>query len=247
MRINNVNNLTTKIATTGFNIYDIDFNNYSLLNANDELKNLNDAKCGNIMAIEKILSSNFRFVISIAIQYIDLGLPFSDLVNDGNLGLMKAIDRYDVSKKINFSNYAIWWIRSSIISSINDYNKIITGPVSENKSYSKVKAAIRLSSNQFEKEPAYENVMIYGNLTADEIYFLIKIYFKDILYNESTIFDDQEQTLTRIVLQKLNIGDSNKFNKKDFQQYIINTLGKVLCAHELEEVSQLYNFELLDN
>jgi RNA polymerase sigma factor (sigma-70 family) len=247
MRTNNINNVTTKTTTTGFNVHNIDFTNYSLLNIDDELKNLNEAKYGNIMAIEKIVSSNFRFVVSIALQYIDLGIPLNDLIKEGNLGLIKAIDRYDNTKGIKFSNYAICWIRSFIIASINENTNVVKAPVSTSKNYSKIKAAISLHTQQLETEPDYETVMIYGKLSTDEIHILIRIYFNNFITLETLNNEDQEYTQISSFLQKLHESDYNGFNKHEFQYYIKNTLGKVLCNEELEKVWELYNFKLMNN
>lgn len=111
-----------------FNYYH-DIQKETPLEIKDELELITKAQNGDEEAKNKVITSNLKFVITIAKKYQNQGLPLVDLINEGNIGLIKAIDRFEVDKGYKFISYAVWWVRQTIISAINEQSRIVRIPV----------------------------------------------------------------------------------------------------------------------
>ena len=119
-------------------IYFREINQVPLLTKEEERKCLIQAKAGDTLARDKLIISNLRFVVSVARKYKGSGLPLEDLINEGNIGLISAIERYDLSKKSHFITYAVWWIRQSILNAIADKSRTIRIPSNKGSALSKL-------------------------------------------------------------------------------------------------------------
>jgi RNA polymerase primary sigma factor len=107
------------------NRYFQDINKYALLTVDEEIDLTARIREGDMQALERLVTSNLRFVVSVAKQYQNQGLPFSDLINEGNLGLVKAAYRFDEKRGFKFISYAVWWIRQAIIQAIAEQVRIV--------------------------------------------------------------------------------------------------------------------------
>ena len=113
---------------------------------------------GDTWALERMTQANLRFVVSVAKQYQNQGLSLSDLINEGNVGLMKAAKRFDETKGFKFISYAVWWIRQSILQSIVEYSRMVRLPLNKVSSYSKVNEAYVSFVQEFERNPTHEEL-----------------------------------------------------------------------------------------
>lgn len=114
-----------------------DINKEAPLSSKEEVRLITKAQNGDEKAKNKVITSNLKFVITIAKKYQNQGLPLVDLINEGNIGLIKAIDRFEVEKGYKFISYAVWWVRQTIISAINEQSRIVRIPVNHvNRIYS---------------------------------------------------------------------------------------------------------------
>ena len=129
-----------------------------LLSHEEEYELARKIKDGDQEALDKLTKANLRFVISVAKQYQNNGLSLSDLINEGNVGLIKAAKRFDETKGFKFISYAVWWIRQSIISAIVEYSRIVRIPVNKTNLYSKLREASRFFMQKFEREPTKEEL-----------------------------------------------------------------------------------------
>ena len=109
--------------------YLLEIGRIEILDADREAELARQAKTGNAEALEQLVSANLRFVVSVAKQYQHQGLALSDLINEGNLGLIKAAGRFDETRGFKFISYAVWWVKQSIIQSLNDNSRTIRLPV----------------------------------------------------------------------------------------------------------------------
>ena len=151
--------ITNKITTReslALDKYLNDIGKISLLTADDEARLAKLIREGDKDALETMTKANLRFVVSVAKQYQNQGLSLSDLINEGNVGLMKAAKRFDETKGFKFISYAVWWIRQSILQAIVEYSRIVRLPLNKVGSYNKVNEAFISFVQQFEREPTHE-------------------------------------------------------------------------------------------
>ena len=120
-------------------------------------------------AKEKLVTANLRFVVSVAKQYQHQGVPLSDLINEGNLGLMTAADKFDETRGFKFISYAIWWIRQSILQSIAEYSSIVRRPQSQIAISNKIKNATNEFIQKYQRYPSAEELSDIISLEIDKI------------------------------------------------------------------------------
>ena len=130
-----------------------DVRKLTMLTANEEIELAKKIQEGDSNALEVLVNSNLRFVISIAKQYQNQGLPLSDLIAEGNLGLIKAAQRFDHNKGFRFISYAVWWIKQSIIQSLNDNARTVRLPVNITNTISKVKKEVAAFEQENGRKP----------------------------------------------------------------------------------------------
>ena len=142
---------------------------YPMISAEEEVELSMRIKTGDTDALEQLVVANLRFVISVAKQYQNKGLSFSDLINEGNLGLVKAAKRFDETRGFKFISYAVWWIRQSIIQAISEQSRIVRLPLNRLTAINKIKKAIPYLEQEFEREPTDNEIAEYLDLTNDEV------------------------------------------------------------------------------
>ena len=142
----------------GLNSYLGEISKIPLLSPAEEIRLAKRMRKGDEEARKILVMSNLRLVISIAKKYLYYGLPLLDLVEEGNLGLLKAVDRYDPARKCKFSTYATWWIRQAITRSLSNYGRTIRIPVYVTDSISKYKRTAQVLYERDGKEPGVEEV-----------------------------------------------------------------------------------------
>src|SRR5579872_7074283 len=140
-----------------------------LIGAEEEVKLAVRIRQGDQKALEKLTRANLRFVVSVAKQYQNQGLSLPDLINEGNLGLIKAARRFDETRGFKFISYAVWWIRQSILQALAEQSRIVRLPLNQvgltnriNKAYSKLE-------QEFEREPSASELAHILDLPEDKI------------------------------------------------------------------------------
>ncbi|MDI9337472.1 MAG: RNA polymerase sigma factor RpoD/SigA [Alphaproteobacteria bacterium] len=126
-------------------------------------------KMGDKPALDKIVQSNLRFVVSVAKQYQHQGLALSDLINEGNLGLIKAAKRFDETKGFKFISYAVWWIRQSILQSLAEQGRLVRLPQNKIGTYNKANKALIAFEQEHEREPSSEELSHVLEMSESEI------------------------------------------------------------------------------
>jgi RNA polymerase primary sigma factor len=140
-----------------------------LITADEEVKLAKKIKMGDKAALERLTKANLRFVVSVAKQYQNQGLTLSDLINEGNLGLIKAAQRFDETKGFKFISYAVWWIRQSIMQALAEQSRIVRLPLNKVGSLSKINKAFQMLEQEFDREPTPEEIAVLLNLDEDEV------------------------------------------------------------------------------
>src|ERR1700729_350155 len=140
-----------------------------LISPEEEVKLAIRIKQGDQKALDKLTKANLRFVVYVAKQYQNQGLSLPDLINEGNLGLIKAAQRFDETRGFKFISYAVWWIRQSIISAITDQNRIIRLPLNQVGSMSKIRKASSRLEQEFEREPTINELSELLEMSPDRV------------------------------------------------------------------------------
>lgn len=140
-----------------------------LLTAEQEGELAKKIRMGDTDALDQMVKANLRFVVSVAKQYQNQGLPLSDLINEGNLGLIRATYKFDETRGFKFISYAVWWIRQAIMQSIVEQSRIIRLPVSKIGAYTKITKAFQSFEQEFQREPDVEELMEMLGMTKEEI------------------------------------------------------------------------------
>jgi len=140
-----------------------------LLTPEEEVNLARRIKTGDDVALEKLVRANLRFVVSVAKQYQHSKVPLNDLINEGNLGLVKAAQKFDETKGFKFISYAVWWIRQSIMQALADHSRFIRIPVNKIGALSKIKDAVSHMEQQYEREPTQEELAEFLGASVDEI------------------------------------------------------------------------------
>src|SRR6056297_588761 len=135
------------------NRYFNEISKYPMVTAEEEVELSVRIRAGDNEALNKLVQANLRFVISVAKQYQNQGLSFSDLINEGNLGLVKAAKKFDETRGFKFISYAVWWIRQSIIQAISEQTRIVRLPLNKLSAINKITKAIPYLEQSLEREP----------------------------------------------------------------------------------------------
>jgi RNA polymerase primary sigma factor len=140
-----------------------------LITAEEEVILAQKIREGDQAALERLTKTNLRFVVSVAKQYQNQGLTLGDLINEGNLGLIKAAKRFDETKGFKFISYAVWWIRQSILQAIAEQSRIVRLPLNQVGSLSKISKAFSKLEQEYEREPSPEELADILETTVDKI------------------------------------------------------------------------------
>ena len=140
-----------------------------LLTPEEEVELAKQIKQGNQTALEKLTKANLRFVVSVSKQYQNQGLSLSDLINEGNLGLIKAAQRFDETRGFKFISYAVWWIRQSILQALAEQSRIVRLPLNKVGSLNKINKAFSQLEQNFEREPSADELASLLEISTEEV------------------------------------------------------------------------------
>jgi len=146
-----------------------------LLNPEEEIDLARRIKKGDQKALEKLTKANLRFVVSVAKQYQNQGLSLGDLINEGNLGLIKAAKRFDETRGFKFISYAVWWIRQSILQALAEQSRIVRLPLNRVGALNKIGKAFSTLEQEFEREPSASELAEELDMSLFEVADTLKI------------------------------------------------------------------------
>ncbi len=140
-----------------------------LINAEQEVELAQRIKAGDQIALEKLTKANLRFVVSVAKQYQNQGLTLPDLINEGNLGLIKAAKRFDETRGFKFISYAVWWIRQSILQALAEQSRIVRLPLNKIGSINKINKTYAFLEQAHERAPSAEEIAKELDMTVNDV------------------------------------------------------------------------------
>lgn len=147
-----------------------------LLTPAQEIELAKTARTGDHDALNKVVQSNLRFVVAVAKQYQNQGLPLSDLINEGNLGLIKAAERFDETKGFKFISYAVWWVRQAILQSLAEQSRIFRLPLNRVEELRKIKKVLRGLKQEFGREPSTQEIADHLSISNTDVDDTLKLF-----------------------------------------------------------------------
>ncbi len=159
----------TNRETASLDKYLQEIGKVELITAEEEVELARRIKKGDQRALEKLTKANLRFVVSVSKQYQNQGLTLPDLINEGNLGLIKAAQRFDETRGFKFISYAVWWIRQSILQALAEQSRIVRLPLNKIGSINKVNKAYSELEQQYERPPTPEELATLLEMTVEEV------------------------------------------------------------------------------
>ena len=153
MRQLKITKQVTNRETASLDKYLQEIGKVELITAEEEVSLAQRIKQGDQLALEKLTKANLRFVVSVSKQYQNQGLSLPDLINEGNLGLIKAAQRFDETRGFKFISYAVWWIRQSILQALAEQSRIVRLPLNKIGAINKINKAFALLEQEYEREP----------------------------------------------------------------------------------------------
>ncbi len=227
-----------------------------LITAEDEVELARKIRQGDQRALEKLVKANLRFVVSVSKQYQNQGLTLPDLINEGNLGLIKAAQRFDETRGFKFISYAVWWIRQSILQAIAEQARIVRLPLNQVGSLNRINKAFSKLEQKFEREPSADEIAEILEIGEDKVFDSMKIAGRhvsvdapfrddedgnllDVLANHDTPNSDL-QLMTESLQREINRSLSTLTDK---EQDVIKMFFGIGLVHplSLEEIGEKFN------
>tara|TARA_R110002096_G_scaffold169779_4_gene341539 strand:+ start:1671 stop:2534 length:864 start_codon:yes stop_codon:yes gene_type:complete len=169
MRQLKISKSITNRQTVSLDRYLQEIGRVDLLTAEEEVELAKQIRSGDQFALEKLAKANLRFVVSVAKQYQNQGLSLSDLINEGNLGLIKAAQKFDETRGFKFISYAVWWIRQSVMQAIAEQSRIVRLPLNKIGNINKVRRTFIELEQKFERDPQEHEIAECLELSNEDI------------------------------------------------------------------------------
>ena len=169
MRQLKITKQVTNRETASLDKYLQEIGKVDLITAEEEVELAQRIKAGDRVALEKLTKANLRFVVSVAKQYQNQGLSLPDLINEGNLGLIKAAQRFDETRGFKFISYAVWWIRQSILQALAEQSRIVRLPLNKIGSINKINKMYALLEQSNERPPSAEEIAKELDMTVNDV------------------------------------------------------------------------------
>ena len=203
-----------------------------LLTPEEEVTLAKEIKAGSQEALEKLTKANLRFVVSVAKQYQNQGLSLSDLINEGNLGLIKAAQRFDETRGFKFISYAVWWIRQSILQALAEQSRIVRLPLNKVASLNKINRAFSELEQEYEREPSSDELAELLEIPSEEVETTLGVAARHVSM-DAPFVDGEDNSLLDILENTKTPGTDTKLEyaeslRKEIERSL-NTLTERQC------------------
>ena len=172
-----------------------------LVSVDEEVELAQRIKQGDQAALEKLTKANLRFVVSVAKQYQNQGLSLPDLINEGNLGLIKAAEKFDETRGFKFISYAVWWIRQSILQALAEQSRIVRLPLNQVGSLNKINKAYSKFAHEHERKPSAEELAERLDLPADKVQDTLRVSGRHVSV-DAPFTDGEENSLLDVLVNQ---------------------------------------------
>ena len=184
-----------------------------LITVEEEVELAQQIRKGNRQALEKLTRANLRFVVSVAKQYQNQGLSLPDLINEGNLGLIKAAEKFDETRGFKFISYAVWWIRQSILQALAEQSRIVRLPLNQVGSLNKISKAFSKFEQENERRPSAEELAEQLDLPVDKVVDSLKVSGRHISVDAPFVDGEDNSLLDVLVNDDSPMADNTLVNE----------------------------------
>ena len=220
--------------------YLLDVSRIPLINSDEEVELIKRIKNGDQAAFDKLINSNLRFVVSVAKQYQNQGLSLSDLINEGNIGLIKAARRFDETRGFKFISYGVWWIRQSILQALADNSRLIRLPLNKVGALTKVNNAVQLLEQRLQREPSVEELAKFLDIPEAQVSQSLRSRKRPVSMDAPLQSDGSDAGTMYDVLQNSNSpSPDSPIMGKSLKDELYASLG-ILSDREVTVLSQFY-------
>jgi RNA polymerase primary sigma factor len=215
-----------------------DIGKEELITAEEEVLLAQRIKTGDQVALEKLCKANLRFVVSVAKQYQNQGLSLPDLINEGNLGLIKAARRFDETRGFKFISYAVWWIRQSILQALAEQARIVRLPLNQVGSLSKVNKASSRLEQKYERPPTVDEIAAEMDMPEHKVEEALKISTRTVSM-DAPIDQDEETKFMDVFVSEDTPSTDSTLIKESLSREIQRSLA-TLTEKEREIINMFY-------
>ncbi len=197
---------------------------YNLLTRAEECELARGIHQDDSESLHKLVKANLRFVVSIAKEYAHYGVPLEDLINEGNLGLLKAAQRFDETRGFKFISYAVWWIRQSILAALANHSKIVRMPLNRARVLNQIKKASGELQQKLRRKPEPEEIAAKLGLSVSEVRDTLPL-MQDNFFLDDFVGNDEDSTYLDFLEDEKGVGPDNKVMVDDLNSSIGRMLG----------------------
>jgi len=212
-----------------------------LLTSEEEVELARRIKKGDQLSLEKLTKANLRFVVSVAKQYQNQGLSLGDLINEGNLGLIKAAKRFDETRGFKFISYAVWWIRQSILQALAEQSRIVRLPLNRVGALNKIGKKFSQLEQEFEREPSASELAEELDMSLFEVADTLKISGRH-LSMDAPFAQGEDNRLLDVIQDERQPAPDNELMKESLCKEVERALG-TLTGREAEVIRLYFGLE----
>jgi RNA polymerase primary sigma factor len=238
MRQLKISKSITNRETASLDKYLQDIGREELITAEEEVELARRIKSGDDKALDKLVKANLRFVVSVAKQYQNQGLSLPDLINEGNLGLIKAAQRFDETRGFKFISYAVWWIRQSILQALAEQSRLVRLPLNQVGSLNKIKKATSRLEQEFERPPSVEEIAIKLDIPEHKLDKALRITTRYVSM-DAPIAEDEDTKFLDIFVSEDTPRTDNNLMRESLNKEIQRSLS-TLTEKERDVINLYY-------
>lgn len=209
MRQLKISKQITNRETPSLDKYLQEISKVDLITAEMEVDLTQRVRQGDMIAMERLVKANLRFVVSVAKQYQNHGLPLGDLINEGNVGLIKAVMRFDETRGFKLISYAVWWIRQAILQALIERSRIVRLPLNRINSINKMSKAFAELEQRFQREPSVDELAHSMGVTAEDVKYSMQVNGRHVSVDAPFVQGEENNLLDVLTNDELNTPDSN--------------------------------------
>jgi RNA polymerase primary sigma factor len=210
----------------------------NLITPDQEIELAKRIKKGDRLALESLTKANLRFVVSVAKQFQNQGLSLGDLINEGNLGLIKAAERFDETRGFKFISYAVWWIRQSIMQAIAEQSRMVRLPLNRVGALNKLGKAYRELEQEYERKPTAEELANLVDMKPDEVAETMQLYGRHVSMDAPFSGDDDKNSLIDVIPNDEQPSPDTNLMRESLKNEVENVLSTL--SEKEAEVIKLY-------